>query len=71
VASIQSGLVFGYAGMIDALVNRIRAEVSYAPKVVATGGLGALVAKEAATIEEYDELLTLRGLKILYERNRG
>jgi type III pantothenate kinase len=71
VASIQAGLVFGYAGMIDALVNRIRAEVSYAPKVVATGGLGALVAKEAATIEEYDELLTLRGLKILYERNRA
>jgi len=71
VASIQSGLVFGYAGMIDALVNRIRAEVAYAPKVVATGGLGALVAKESATIEEYDELLTLRGLKILYERNRS
>ena len=63
--------MFGYAGMIDALVNRIRAEVAYAPKVVATGGLGALVAKETATIEEYDELLTLRGLKILYERNCG
>lgn len=71
VASIQSGLVFGYAGMIDTLVNRIRAEVAYAPKVVATGGLGALVARESSTIEEYDELLTLRGLKLLYERNRG
>jgi type III pantothenate kinase len=71
VASIQSGLVFGYAGMIDALVNRIRAEVTYSPKVVATGGLGALVARESSTIEEYDELLTLRGLKILHERNRG
>jgi type III pantothenate kinase len=71
VASIQSGLVFGYAGMIDALVNRIRAEVTYVPKVVATGGLGALVARESSTIEEYDELLTLRGLKILHERNRG
>lgn len=71
VASIQSGLVFGYAGMIDALVNRIRAEVSYSPKVVATGGLGALVARESSTIEEYDELLTLRGLKILYDRNRA
>ena len=71
VASIQSGLVFGYAGMIDALVNRIRAEVAYAPRVVATGGLGALVARESATIDEYDELLTLRGLKLLHERNRG
>jgi type III pantothenate kinase len=71
VASIQSGMVFGYAGMVDALVNRIRTEIAYTPRVVATGGLGALVARESATIEEYDELLTLRGLKILYERNRG
>jgi len=45
VASIQPGLVFGYAGMVDALVNRIRAEMNYAPKVVATGGLAALVAR--------------------------
>jgi len=71
VASIQSGLVFGYAGMIDALVNRIRAEVSYDPKVVATGGLGALVARESATIDTYDDMLTLRGLKILYDRNHA
>jgi len=69
VASIQSGLVFGYAGMVDALVTRIRAEINYAPKVVATGGLGALVARESSTIEECDELLTLRGLRILFERN--
>ena len=69
VASIQAGLVFGYAGMVDALVNRIRGEMNYAPKVVATGGLAALVAKESSTIEECDELLTLRGLCILFERN--
>jgi type III pantothenate kinase len=71
VASIQSGLVFGYAGMIDALVTRIRGELGYSPKVVATGGLGALVARESAAIEEYDDMLTLRGLKILYDRNRS
>jgi type III pantothenate kinase len=71
VASIQAGLVFGCAGMVDALVNRIRAEIDYAPKVVATGGLGALVARESSTIEECDELLTLRGLRILFERNHG
>jgi type III pantothenate kinase len=53
------------------LVNRIRAEIDYAPKVVATGGLGALVARESSTIEECDELLTLRGLRILFERNHG
>jgi type III pantothenate kinase len=69
VASIQAGLVFGYAGMIDSLVQRIRTELMYQPKVVATGGLGRLVAKESSTIEEYDELLTLRGLKILHDRN--
>jgi type III pantothenate kinase len=71
VASIQAGLVFGCAGMVDALVNRIRAEMNYAPKVVATGGLATLVARESSTIEECDELLTLRGLRILYERNHG
>jgi type III pantothenate kinase len=71
VASIQAGLVFGYAGLVDAVVTRIRAEVSFSPKVVATGGLGPLIAKESATIEECDDLLTLRGLHILYERNRA
>jgi type III pantothenate kinase len=70
VASIQAGLVFGYAGLVDAIVSRVRAEVSFAPKVVATGGLGRLIAAESSTIEECDDLLTLRGLQILHERNR-
>jgi type III pantothenate kinase len=71
VASIQSGLVFGYTGLVDSLVNRIRAEVEFTPKVVATGGLARVIAAESTTIEECDELLTLRGLRILHERNRG
>jgi type III pantothenate kinase len=71
VASIQAGLLFGYAGMVDALVNRILGEIDFTPHVVATGGLGSLVAKESATIKECDELLTLRGLQILHERNRS
>jgi type III pantothenate kinase len=70
VASIQSGLLFGYAGMVDALVGRIRAEVDFDPYIVATGGLGPLVAAESSTIQDSDELLTLRGLQILHERNR-
>jgi type III pantothenate kinase len=70
VASIQAGLVFGYAGLVDALVGRIRGEVSFTPRVVATGGLGRLIAGESSTIEECDDLLTLRGLQILHERNR-
>jgi type III pantothenate kinase len=69
VASIQSGLVFGYAGMIDSLIQRIRSEIDFAPKIVSTGGLGAIVARESSTIEENDEMLTLDGLRILHERN--
>jgi type III pantothenate kinase len=70
VASMQSGLVFGYAGMVDAIVERMRAEVDFPARCVATGGLAPLIAKESRTIESSDEMLTLRGLKILYERNR-
>jgi type III pantothenate kinase len=70
VSSIQSGLLFGYAGLVDALVTRIRAEVGFDAHVVATGGLAPLVAREATTIQDCDELLTLRGLQILHERNR-
>ena len=71
VASMQSGFVFGYTGLVDSLVDRIRAEVKFVPRVVATGGLAALIAAESKTIEECDELLTLRGLQILHERNRS
>ena len=70
VASIQSGLVFGYAGLVDALVARIRAEIDFQPRVVATGGLAPLVAAESKSIDECDDMLTLRGLALIYERNR-
>ncbi|MBP6632393.1 MAG: type III pantothenate kinase [Kofleriaceae bacterium] len=69
IASMQSGLLFGYAGMVDALVDRLRAEVDFPCKCIATGGLAALIAGESRTIEATDELLTLRGLKILFDRN--
>lgn len=69
VASIQSGLVFGYASMIDGLCGRIRAEIDWEPRVVATGGLANLVARESSAIHEVDDLLTLEGLRILHERN--
>jgi type III pantothenate kinase len=70
VASIQSGLVFGYAGLVDAIVGRIRAEVDFTPRVVGTGGLASLIAAESKTIEECDDMLTLQGLALIYERNR-
>jgi len=70
VACMQSGLVFGYAGLVDALVGRIKAEVDFAPRVVGTGGLAPLIAAEARSIDECDDLLTLRGLAIIHDRNR-
>jgi type III pantothenate kinase len=70
VASIQAGLVFGYAGLVDAIVERIKAEVDFAPRVVGTGGLAPLIAKEARTIDECDDMLTLQGIALVYERNR-
>ncbi|HWM86062.1 MAG TPA: type III pantothenate kinase [Kofleriaceae bacterium] len=71
VASMQSGLVYGYAGMVDAMVDRIRAEVEFEARCLATGGLAPLIAGESRTIEAADDLLTLRGLKILFDRNRS
>jgi type III pantothenate kinase len=70
VASMQAGLVFGYAGLVDAIVDRIRGEVDFSPRVVGTGGLAPLIAREARTIDECDDMLTLNGLAIIYDRNR-
>ncbi|MBN2981264.1 type III pantothenate kinase [Cohnella algarum] len=70
VSAIQSGLIYGYAGQVDGIVNRIRKEQGENPKVIATGGLAELIAGESETIEHVDPLLTLEGLRMIYERNR-
>jgi type III pantothenate kinase len=70
VASMQAGLVFGYAGLVDAIVERIRGEVDFSPRVVGTGGLAPLIARETRTIDECDDRLTLQGLAIIHDRNR-
>ena len=70
VQSMQSGLVFGYAGLVDAIVGRIKAEIDFVPRVVGTGGLAPLIAAEARSIDECDDMLTLRGLAISHDRNR-
>jgi type III pantothenate kinase len=70
VASMQSGLFYGYLGMLDEVVGRIRDEVAFDVRCVATGGLARLFEGHSKMIEATDEMLTLRGLKILFERNR-
>lgn len=69
--SMQAGFIFGYVGLVDGIVERMKSELSKESniRVIATGGLATLIAKESRTIDDVEPLLTLEGLRILYSRN--
>ena len=81
VGHLQSGLYFGYIGLVDGILERIIAELKQAgskqhepaeqPRIVATGGLARMIAEDSRYIHEIDEWLTIEGLRILFERNRA
>jgi type III pantothenate kinase len=68
--ALQSGLVYGFAGQVDAIVNRIQDELGGGAEVVATGGLAELVVPHASSVERVDPFLTLEGLRIIWSHNR-
>ena len=70
VSCMQSGIVFGFAGLVDNIVNKIKDELGRPDtKVIATGGLGKIIYKETKSINYFDELLTLNGLRLIYQMN--
>jgi type III pantothenate kinase len=74
VGHLQSGIFFGYIGLVDGILERILGELGpqpQQPRIVATGGLARMIAADSRYIQEIDEMLTLDGLRILFERNRG
>jgi len=71
VHSMQSGIFYGYVGLVDDMIRRMKQETRSDPEVVATGGLASLVASESRYVDDVEEFLTLKGLRIIAERNKN
>ena len=70
VHGMQSGIIYGFAGLVDGIVSRLKKELGGSPKVVATGGMASLMIHHAKTLDVLDEDLTIQGLRTVYERKR-
>lgn len=69
VTSMQAGIIFGFAGQVDGIVERIKEEFGTNPTVIATGGLAEMISAESRTIQQVNPLLTLQGLQMIYKKN--
>ena len=70
VTAMQAGIVYGFVGQVEGIVNRMKAQSKEEPLVIATGGMASLIAKESQAIDVVEPYLTLKGLYILYKRNQ-
>jgi type III pantothenate kinase len=71
VSSMQAGIMYGFVGQVEGIITRMKTEIEGEPQVIATGGLAAVIARETDVIDKVDEFLTLDGLRLIYEMNRG
>ncbi|MCM3620592.1 type III pantothenate kinase [Sutcliffiella horikoshii] len=69
VSAMQAGILFGYVGQVEGIVNRMKKQSDVTPKVIATGGLAALIGNESDVIDVVDPFLTLKGLHLIYMKN--
>lgn len=71
VSAMQAGIFYGYVGQVDGIVNRMKQQAAIKPTVIATGGLASLIGEETESIDIVDPFLTLKGLHLIYLRNKG
>ena len=69
-SAIQSGIIFGYASLVDGILQRMFDELGFSPRVIATGGLARVISAQTKLVDEIDDDLTMEGLRILYNRNK-